>query len=124
MATVPRTIISDPVNVRPVQLEQVEQLLKLQKCSRKITSILDLDELIDHVVNDISCAFGKTHGPSGRTIMNDQDFCTALLEERDVACVPGSAFGEPRSIRISYTCPTPELQAGLDRVKAFFAELR
>jgi len=58
MATVPRTIISDPVNVRPVQLEQVEQLLKLQKWSRKITSILDLDELIDHVVNDISCAFG------------------------------------------------------------------
>ena len=58
MATVPRTIISDPVNVRPVQPEQVEQLLKLQKWSRKITSILDLDELIDHVVNDISCAFG------------------------------------------------------------------
>ncbi|HEX3355296.1 MAG: PP2C family protein-serine/threonine phosphatase [Terriglobales bacterium] len=58
MATVPRTIISDPVNVRPVQLEQVEQLLKLQKWSRKITSILDLDELIDQVVNDISCAFG------------------------------------------------------------------
>src|SRR6202795_51599 len=58
MATIPRAITSDPVTVRPVQLEQVEHLLKLQKWARKITSILDLDELIDHVVNDVSCAFG------------------------------------------------------------------
>jgi aspartate aminotransferase len=72
---------------------------------------------------DISCAFGKSHRPSGRKIGNDQDFCTALLDERNVACVPGSAFGEPRSMRISYTCSTPELQAGLDRIKEFFAEL-
>ena len=37
---------------------RLRHLLKLQKWSRKITSILDLDELIDHVVNDVSCAFG------------------------------------------------------------------
>ena len=30
-----------------MQLEQVEHLLKLQKWAQKITSILDLDELID-----------------------------------------------------------------------------
>jgi hypothetical protein len=58
MATMPRPGVTDPVRVRPVPLEQVEHLLKLQKWSRKITSILDLDELIDHVVNDFSCAFG------------------------------------------------------------------
>jgi sigma-B regulation protein RsbU (phosphoserine phosphatase) len=58
MATMPRPGVTDPVSVRPVPLEQVEHLLKLQKWSRKITSILDLDELIDHVVNDVSCAFG------------------------------------------------------------------
>jgi putative methionine-R-sulfoxide reductase with GAF domain len=54
----PRPVVADPVSVRPVHPEQVEHLLKLQKWSRKITSILDLDELIDHVVNDVSCAFG------------------------------------------------------------------
>ncbi len=58
MATMPRPVVADPVSVRPVHPEQVEHLLKLQKWSRKITSILDLDELIDHVVNDVSCAFG------------------------------------------------------------------
>ncbi len=58
MATVPRPLIPNPVTVRPVQLEQLENMIKLQKWARKITSILDLDELIDHVVNDVSCAFG------------------------------------------------------------------
>jgi len=76
-----------------------------------------------YVFPDISCAFGKTHQPSGRTIGNDQDFCTALLDEKNVACVPGSAFGEPRAMRICYTCPPAQLQPGLDRVKEFFSEL-
>src|SRR6202158_861210 len=58
MATFPQGLVTNTVTVRPVPLDQVEHLLKLQKWSRKITSILDLDELIDHVVNDVSCAFG------------------------------------------------------------------
>jgi len=58
MATSPRTVTSDPVSVRPMQFEQVEHLLKLQKWAQKITSILDLDVLIDQVVNDVACDFG------------------------------------------------------------------
>jgi len=37
--------------------------------------------------------------------------------------VPGSAFGEPRSLRISYTCAPEQLQKGLARIQSFFAEL-
>ncbi|MBX3692849.1 pyridoxal phosphate-dependent aminotransferase [Dokdonella sp.] len=70
---------------------------------------------------DVSCAFGKSHG--GRRIDNDVDFCNALLESKGVACVPGSAFGEPRALRISYTCPTAQLAPGLARIQEFFAEL-
>jgi sigma-B regulation protein RsbU (phosphoserine phosphatase) len=40
-----------------VQLDQVEHLLKLQKWSQKITSILDLDELITKIVDDVAAAF-------------------------------------------------------------------
>jgi aspartate aminotransferase len=72
---------------------------------------------------DISVAFGKTHQPTGIAIGNDVDFCSALLEAKGVACVPGSAFGEPRALRISYTCPTPQLAPGLARIQEFFAEL-
>ena len=71
---------------------------------------------------DISVAFGRSHG--GNRIANDVDFCNALLEAKGVACVPGSAFGEPRSIRISYTCKPAELTEGLKRFKQFFAELQ
>ncbi|MEO6264034.1 MAG: pyridoxal phosphate-dependent aminotransferase [Luteimonas sp.] len=76
-----------------------------------------------YVFPDISAAFGKTHQPSGLAIGNDVDFCNALLEAKGVACVPGSAFGEPRALRISYTCPTPQLAPGLQRIQEFFAEL-
>jgi aspartate aminotransferase len=74
-----------------------------------------------YVFPDISCAFGKSHGDT--KINNDVDFCNALLEAKGVACVPGSAFGEPKSLRISYTCPTPQLAPGLKRFSEFFAEL-
>jgi aspartate aminotransferase len=76
-----------------------------------------------YVFPDISVAFGKTHRPTGLAIGNDVDFCNALLEAKGVACVPGSAFGEPRALRISYTCPTPELAPGMQRIQEFFAEL-
>ncbi|NDK39569.1 pyridoxal phosphate-dependent aminotransferase [Pseudoxanthomonas gei] len=74
-----------------------------------------------YVFPDISCAFGKSH--NGAVINNDIDFCSALLEAKGVACVPGSAFGEPRALRISYTCPTPQLAPGMQRIQEFFAEL-
>lgn len=76
-----------------------------------------------YVFPDVSCAFGRTHGPTGAKIGNDVDLCNALLEAKGVACVPGSAFGEPRSLRISYTCPTPQLAPGMQRFEEFFAEL-
>ena len=74
-----------------------------------------------YVFPDISVAFGKSH--NGVKIANDVDLCNALLESKGVACVPGSAFGEPRAIRISYTCKRAELTDGLKRLQQFFAEL-
>lgn len=74
-----------------------------------------------YVFPDISCAFGKSHGAI--RIDDDVGFCSALLEAKGVACVPGSAFGESRALRISYTCPTAQLPDGLKRIQDFFAEL-
>ncbi|WP_240098976.1 pyridoxal phosphate-dependent aminotransferase [Thermomonas flagellata] len=74
-----------------------------------------------YVFPDVSAYFGKSH--AGRRIENDVDLCNALLEAKGVACVPGSAFGEPRALRISYTCPAAQLAPGLQRFAEFFAEL-
>jgi len=57
MAASPRPLVSDTTTIRPVQLDQVEHLLKLQKWAHKITSILDLDELITKIVDDVAAAF-------------------------------------------------------------------
>lgn len=74
-----------------------------------------------YVFPDVSAYFGKSH--AGKVVSNDVDLCNALLESKGVACVPGSAFGEPRALRISYTCPTAQLAPGLARFREFFAEL-
>ena len=74
-----------------------------------------------YVFPDISVAFGKKHGSIA--INNDVDLCSALLDVKGVACVPGSAFGESRALRISYTCPDQALDQGMQRIKEFFAEL-
>src|SRR5919108_51364 len=59
MATSPRT--SDAAFLRParpLRRDQVDELLRLQKAAKKISSILDLDQLIDQIVNDIAVSFG------------------------------------------------------------------
>jgi sigma-B regulation protein RsbU (phosphoserine phosphatase) len=58
MATLPANLFDD-IQPPRVQLDaQVESLQKLQKAAQKISSILDLDQLIDNIVNDISHSFG------------------------------------------------------------------
>lgn len=71
---------------------------------------------------DISSVFGQKHGDY--VINNDVDFAECLLDAKGVAVVPGSAFGEPRSIRISYACKPEALTEGLSRIKAFFNEIK
>jgi sigma-B regulation protein RsbU (phosphoserine phosphatase) len=59
MATSP--LSSDLQFLRPtraIRRDQVDELLKLQKAAKKISSILDLDQLIDQIVNDIAISFG------------------------------------------------------------------
>ncbi len=58
MATVPTPVPATPVPVRPLRHDQIEDLQRLQKAAQKITSILDLDQLIDNIVNDVAHSFG------------------------------------------------------------------
>ena len=59
MSTIPRAVAAvAAVPLRPPCFDQVEDLQKLQKAAHKITSILDLDPLIDNIVNDVARSFG------------------------------------------------------------------
>ena len=69
---------------------------------------------------DVSATYGKSH--DGTAIKDDISFCTAMLEAKNLALVPGSAFGEPNGVRISYACPEKDLQEGLKRFADFLSE--
>lgn len=61
--------------------------------------------------------------PGGRRIDSDTAFAEALLEETGVAVVPGTAFGAPGHVRVSFAAAEPTLRAGCDRIADFAARL-
>lgn len=56
--------------------------------------------------------------------MDSKTFCTRLLYEYKVACVPGCYFHAEGFIRISYCVDLNQLIHGLDRLEAFINSLR
>ena len=53
--------------------------------------------------------------------VDDADFCERLLEAQNVALVPGSAFGAPGHLRLSFAASRETLEAALDRIANFIA---
>jgi aspartate aminotransferase len=67
----------------------------------------------------VDAFYGKRPGLRGSVA-----FCEALLEEQKVACVPGSAFGEDRYVRLSYATSTKDIEKGIGRFAKFVEGLR
>lgn len=64
---------------------------------------------------DVSGHFGRTIG--GTKITGSMDFATALLEQAQVALVPGEPFGCPENVRLSFACSLAQIEKGLDRIE-------
>jgi aspartate aminotransferase len=71
---------------------------------------------------DVSAFLGR-RSPSGRTIDDDLALCEYLLEEAQVAVVPGSAFFAPGFIRLSYATAPANIEKALERIAAALAVL-
>ena len=56
--------------------------------------------------------------------MTSDIFCKRLLDETQVAVVPGSAFGSDDCVRLSYATGEAVIQKGLERLKAFVDKLK
>jgi aspartate/methionine/tyrosine aminotransferase len=56
--------------------------------------------------------------------VNSTAFCSRLLDQQKVACVPGIAFGSDAHMRLSYACSMENIQKGLDRIEAFCASVK
>ena len=59
------------------------------------------------------------------TGLTSETFCTRLLEEKQVACVPGTAFGASGEghVRCSYATSIEKLNEALGRIRAFVESL-
>jgi len=76
-----------------------------------------------YVYPSVARLIGKT-APSGKTIANDEDFVTELLEAEGVAAVHGAAFGLSPFFRVSYATSNKLLEDACRRIQRFCGNLR
>ena len=72
---------------------------------------------------DLGAYLGKTT-PEGKRLAADAELCDWLLDTCGVAVVPGSGFGAPGHVRLSYACSMQSIQDGVTRLGAALATLR
>ncbi len=58
-----------------------------------------------------------------KTGLRSVPFCEKLLEEKQVACVPGLAFGSDRHIRLSFATSEENIMKGIARIREFVDSL-
>ncbi len=64
---------------------------------------------------DVSGIYGRTI--NGARINGSMDFAKALLEQANVAVVPGLPFGCDENVRLSFACSLEKITKGLDRLE-------
>jgi aspartate aminotransferase len=72
---------------------------------------------------DLSAYVGKKT-PEGSILDDDVQLCDWLVEVGKVAVVPGSGFGAPGFVRLSYACSMANIQDGVGRLAKALATLR
>ena len=68
-----------------------------------------------YVFPDFSAFYGRKYG--GAVVNNSTDLTAYLLEEANVAVVPGVEFGHDSHIRLSYAISTEQITEGVERIK-------
>lgn len=76
-----------------------------------------------YVFTSIAGWLGKTT-PEGKRLENDLDACAWLLEAAGVALVPGTEFGAPGFMRISYAVAQDTLEDAVERIAKAASALR
>ena len=68
---------------------------------------------------DVSAHYGRTIGNTA--INGSMDFAKTLLEQANVALVPGEPFGCPKNVRLSFACSQEQIEKGADRIKKWLS---
>ena len=74
-----------------------------------------------YVFPNVSGIYGRSF--QGKKITNSTELIDYLLDEANVATVPGAAFGNDNHIRLSYATSLKNIEEGLKRIKTAIAKL-
>ena len=69
---------------------------------------------------DVSAHYGRNI--NGAKIAGSMDFAKALLEQANVAVVPGLPFGCDNNVRLSFACSLEQITKGLDRLQEWLSQ--
>ena len=75
-----------------------------------------------YVFPNISAYYGKEY--DGKRINTDIDLCNFLLDTAKVGVIPGSAFGSPHNIRMSYATSMENIEEGMNRMESALNNLK
>lgn len=104
-------------------MDQVEQMRRTyDRRRRRVHEVLaDVDDIACplpegafYVFPDVRDRLRRPVG--GTTVTTSADLCTLLLDEAQVALVPGEGFGAPGHVRLSYALSDDDLEKGLTRI--------
>lgn len=123
-------IMSAPTSA---QFGAIEGLRNGQKYVDEMVSQYKLRR--NFIVNGFNRIGLPTHMPHGAfyifpciksTGLTSMEFCEKLLDEQNVACVPGSAFGDAGEgyIRVSYAYSIEEIKVALEKIEAFMKQFQ
>lgn len=69
---------------------------------------------------DVSSYYGRNI--NGAKITGSMDFAQAILEQANVAVVPGLPFGCDNNVRLSFACSLEQITKGLDRLEEWLSQ--
>lgn len=129
MKTIQSQITSNPSSIS--QVAAAEALNGDQACiGEMLKAYKARSDYIVAALNDIpgfECREGEgafyafpkvTEAMAAKGLASDADLVKLLLEKGDVVLVPGTPFGAPGYVRISFACSIEELEKAADRIRA------
>lgn len=119
------------LNTNPAESAEIKMMVEAFKYRRNLAISLlretpglklNVPDGAFYLFPDVTSYFGKADGE--RVILSGSDLCDYILDTAFVAIVPGSAFGSPDCIRISYAISEDNLREAIKRIKEALSRLK
>ena len=104
----------------PMRLKIISTLCNGEKKVSELLAMIDTTQpnMSQHLNTLYQAGVLGRRTPKGQVLQNDSDFCRYLLDDFEVAVVPGSVFGLAPYFRISYATSMAQLQEACQRIAA------